>query len=115
MRHGMIAAAAIYACCSFGVAEAAEINEQGAAELRRNLTHLLSDDLAKSGFLEVKPANGAYEVTLDLAKFLDKIGSPDFSITGIKPQIMLVAPLANDLWNIEGNTSFDVSAHTRVG
>jgi hypothetical protein len=111
----MIAAAGFFACCAIGVAQAEDVSEQGAGELRKNLMHMLSDDLAKSGFLEIRPAGGVYEVTLDLAKFLDKIGSPDFSITGIQPQTMLVAPLADNLWNIEGNSRFDVAAHSRLG
>jgi hypothetical protein len=116
MRPGVIAAAGIYACCAFGVSQASEISDQGATELRRSLTSMLSDDLAKSGFIEVRPANGAYEVTLDLAKFFDKIGSSDFSITGIKPQTMLVTPLPDNLWNFEGSGSNDdISAHSRLG
>ena len=58
MRHGMIAAAGFFACCAIGVAQAEDVSEQGAGELRKNLMHMLSDDLAKSGFLEIRPAGG---------------------------------------------------------
>ena len=115
MRPGMIVASAILALGLHGHAFAVEVNEQGARTLKSDLARMLSDDLVKSGFVTVKPAKDVYEVTFDLAKFLDKISSSDFSINGLKPLTMLVTPLANNLWNIAGNADVNLSSQSRLG
>jgi len=110
----MMVAAGVVALGLGGPAHAAEVNEQGARELKGRLGEVLSDDLLKSGFVTVKPATNLYEVTFDLAKFFDKISSADFAVTGFKPWTMLVAPLESGLWSIEGKTDLDISMRTRL-
>lgn len=115
MRHRIIAAAAIFTIGFAGASEGADVSEQGAKDLRGTLTHFLSHDLADSGFLTVKPTGNRYEITYDLAKFFDKVSSSDFSITGLKPLIMFAEPASKGLWNIDGDNSIDISAHSKVG
>jgi hypothetical protein len=116
MRFQIVAVAGLIAISLAGASEAADINEQGARELGNALNHAFSQDLVKSGFVHVKPAENAYEVTFDLAQFLDKVGSSDFSITGLKPQTFLAAPLAGGLWNIEQNSNgIDATIHSKLG
>ena len=114
MRHRIIAAA-IFTVGLAGASHGAEVSEQGAKDLRNTLTHFLSHDLADSGFLTVKPTSNRYEITYDLAKFFDKVSSSDFSIAGLKPLTMFAEPAAKGLWNIDGDNSFDVSAHSKMG
>lgn len=115
MRHRIIAALAVVMVASTGASQGGEISEQGARDLRGTLTHFLSRDLADSGFLTVKPISNRYEITYDLAKFFDKVSSSDFSIAGLKPLTMFAAPAAKGLWNIDGDNSFAISAHSKVG
>jgi hypothetical protein len=116
MRNQVIAVAGMVAVGMSGVSQAAEINEQGARELRNTLNSVLSQDLAKSGFVHVKPAENAYEVTFDLAEFLDKVSSSDFSITGLKPMTLLAAPLENGQWNIAQNSDgMKLTMHSKLG
>lgn len=115
MRYRVIAAAAVFTVGLAGASQAAEVSEQGARDLRSTLSHFLSHDLADSGFLTVKPTSNRYEITYDLAKFFDKVSSSDFSIAGLKPLTTFAAPAAKGLWNIDGDNSFDISAHSKVG
>jgi hypothetical protein len=114
MRHRIIAAA-IFTVGLAGASQGAEVSEQGAKDLRGTLTHFLSHDLADSGFLSVKPTGNRYEITYDLAKFFDKVSSSDFSIAGLKPLTMFAEPAAKGLWNIDGDNSLDISAHSKMG
>ena len=98
-----------------GTSQAADVNEQGAKDLLSNLTHFMPDDLAKSGVVTVKPADGRYEVTYDLKKFLDKLNVSDFVITGLKPLTAFATPQDKGLWNIEGNNAIDVTARSKPG
>lgn len=116
MRFQVIAVAGLIATSLAGASQAAEINEQGARELGNVLNHAFSQDLVKGGFVHVKPAENAYEVTFDIAQFLGKVSSSDFSITGLKAQTFLAAPLANGLWNIEQNSDgMQATIHSKVG
>ncbi|TCR92178.1 hypothetical protein [Rhizobium sp. BK376] len=116
VRPQIIVVAGMFVFGLAGVSQAAEISEQGARELRNAINHAFSQDLVKSGFIRVKPAENAYEVTFDVGQFLDKVSSSDFSITGLKPQMYLVAPLANGLWNIEqNNDGINLTMHSKFG
>jgi hypothetical protein len=116
VRLQIIVVAGMFAASLAGVSHAVEINEQGARELRNAINHAFSQDLIKGGFVHVKPAENAYEVTFDIAQFLDKVSSSDFSITGLKPQTLLAAPLANGLWNIEQNSDgIEATVHSKLG
>ena len=95
--------------------KAADVSEQGARELKAQLGQVLSDDLANSGFITVKPATNRYEVTYDLSKFFDKISSSNFSIAGLKPLMMFAAPMDKGLWSIDGDNSLEISAHSKLG
>ncbi|MEF0938681.1 hypothetical protein [Rhizobium sp. BR 362] len=112
MRPKTIAAAAIFSIGLVGVSQAADVNEQGARELRGILTHSLSRDLARSGFVAVKPAGDQYEITYDLAKFFDKINSSAFSVTGLKPLLLFAQPLDQGRWHLKGDNSLNASVHS---
>ncbi|MDL2397353.1 hypothetical protein [Rhizobium mayense] len=111
MRPKAIAAAVFFIGLA-GVSQAADVNEQGARELRNILTHSLSHDLARSGFVAVKPASEQYEITYDLAKFFDKINSSAFSITGLKPLTLFARPVDQGRWHLNGDNSLDISVHS---
>lgn len=116
MRFQIVAVAGMLVAGSAGLSQAAEIDEQGARELRNNLNRVLSHDLARSGFIHVRPAEGAYEVTVDLAEFFDKISSSDFSISGLKPLTIMAAPIENGLWSMKENgDGMDVVVHSKLG
>src|ERR1700712_5694195 len=115
MRSSVLAVAAFFTVGLAVASQAADINEQGAKELRGVFTQYLSHDLADSGFITVKPAINRYEITYDLSKFFDKISSSNFSITGLKPLTMFAAPMDKGLWSIDGDNSFDISAHSKMG
>ncbi|AYG59771.1 hypothetical protein [Rhizobium jaguaris] len=115
MRFKAVTAAAVFAVGLAGASQAADVNEQGAKDLLGNLTHFLPDDLVKSGFVAVTPANGHYEVTYDLQKLFDKLNVTGFDITGLKPLMALATPQDNGLWNIEGNNAIDVTARSKPG
>ncbi|MBB3452198.1 hypothetical protein FHT86_000454 [Rhizobium sp. BK313] len=112
MRPKAIAAAAVFSIGLAGVSQAADVNEQGARELRNILTHSLSHDLARSGFVAVKPAGDQYEITYDLAKFFDKINSGALSVTGLKPLSLFAQPVDQGRWHLKGDNSLDVSVHS---
>ncbi|AGB71917.1 MULTISPECIES: hypothetical protein [Rhizobium] len=115
MRFKAVATAAVLAVGVAGVVQAADVSEQGAKDLYGNLTYFLPDDIAKSGAIAVKPAGANYEITYDLQKLLDKLNVSGFSISGLKPLMMLATPLDSGLWNIEGNNAMDVTARSEPG
>ena len=92
MRSKVIVAA-IFSMGFAGISNAADINQQGADNLRDILISPLSRDLAKSDFVTVKPAGDQYEITYDLAKFFDKINSSVLSVTGFKPLSLFAKPV----------------------
>lgn len=112
MRSRAIAAAAVFSIGLAGASQAADVNEQGAKELRNILTHSLSRDLARSGFVTVTPSGDQYQITYDLAKFFDKINSSALSVTGFKPLLLFAQPLAEGKWHLKGDNSLDVSVHS---
>lgn len=112
MRTRAIAAVAVFSICVAGASHAAEVNEQGAKELRNVLTQSLSRDLARSGFVTVTPSGDQYEITYDLAKFFDKINSSAFSVTGFKPLSLFAQPVEQGRWHLKGDNSFDVSVRS---
>ncbi len=111
MRSRAIAAA-VFSMGLAGASQAADVNEQGAKELRNILTHSLSQDLARSDFVTVKPAGDQYEITYDLAKFFDKINSNAFSVTGFKPLSLFAQPVEQGRWHLTGDNSLDVALHS---
>lgn len=113
MRSRAIAAAVISMGLA-GASQAADINEQGAKDLRNILAHSLSNDLARSDFVSVKPAGDQYEITYDLAKFFDKINSSAFSVTGFKPLSLFAQPVDQGKWHLKGDNSLDISLHSPV-
>ncbi|MBB3607251.1 hypothetical protein [Rhizobium sp. BK602] len=112
MRSRAIAAAAVFSICLAGASHAADVSEQGAKELRNILTHSLSRDLARSGFVTVQPSGDQYEITYDLAKFFEKINSSAFSVTGFKPLSLFAQPVEQGRWHLKGDNSFDVSVRS---
>ncbi|TXI11282.1 MAG: hypothetical protein E6Q76_02730 [Rhizobium sp.] len=111
MRSRIIAAA-VFSMGLAGISQAADINDQGARDLRNILTHSLSYDLAHSDFVTVKPAGDQYEITYDLAKFFDKINSSAFSVTGFKPLSLFAQPLERERWHLTGDNSLDIALHS---
>lgn len=111
MRSRAIAAA-VFSMGLAGASQAADINEQGANDLRNVLTHSLSRDLARSDFVKVKPAGDQYEITYDLAKFFDKINSSVLSVTGFKPLSLFAQPVDQGRWHLTGDNSLDIAVHS---
>ena len=112
MRSKAIAAAAVFSIGLAGASQAADVNEQGAKELRSILTHSLSRDLARSDLVTVTPSGDQYQIVYDLAKFFDKMNSSAFSVTGFKPLTLFAQPLAEGKWHLKGDNSLDVSVHS---
>lgn len=104
-------AAAIISIGLAGASQAAEVSEQGAKDLRHALTHSLSRDLARSGFVTVKPNGDQYEITYDWAKFFDKINSSVFSVTDLKPLTIAAQPLADERWHFNGSDALQLAIH----
>ncbi|KAA6490200.1 hypothetical protein G6K93_12605 [Agrobacterium rhizogenes] len=115
MRFKAVAAAAVFAAGLAGASQAADVNEQGAKDLLGNLTYFLPDDMAKSGFVAVKPVSGHYEITYDLQKLFDKLKISDIVISGLKPLTALATPQDSGLWAIEGSNAIDVTARSKPG
>jgi hypothetical protein len=113
MRSRTIAAA-VFSMGLAGASQAADVNEQGAKELRNILTHSLSQDLARSDFVTVKPAGDQYEIVYDLAKFFDKINSSAFSVTGFKPLTLFAQPVEQERWHLTGDNGLDVALHSPI-
>lgn len=111
MRSRAIAAA-VFSMGLAGASQAADVNEQGAKELRGILTQSLSQDLARSDFVTVKPAGDQYEIVYDLAKFFDKINSSAFSVTGFKPLTLFAQPVEREKWHLTGDNSLDIALHS---
>lgn len=111
MRSRTIAAA-VFSVGLAGASQAADINEQGANDLRNVLTHSLSRDLARSDFVSVKPAGDQYEITYDLAKFFDKVNSSALSVTGFKPLSLFAQPVDKGRWHLTGDNSLDIAMHS---
>ncbi len=111
MRSRVIAAA-VFSMGLAGASQAADVNEQGAKELRGILTHSLSQDLARSDFVIVKPAGDQYEITYDLGKFFDKVNSSAFSVMGFKPFSLFAQPIEQGKWHLTGDNSLDVALHS---
>jgi len=111
MRSKVIVAA-IFSMGFAGISNAADINQQGADNLRDILISPLSRDLAKSDFVTVKPAGDQYEITYDLAKFFDKINSSVLSVTGFKPLSLFAKPVEQGRWHLNGDNSLDVAVHS---
>jgi len=111
MRSRAIAAA-VFSIGLAGATHAADVSEQGAKDLRNVLTHSLSQDLARSDFVTVKPAGDQYEITYDLSKFFDKINSSVFSVTGFKPLTLFAQPVEQGKWHLTGDNSLDIALHS---
>jgi hypothetical protein len=95
-----------------GTGQAAEISDQGAGDIHNALTHSLSRDLARSGFVTVKPAGDHYELTYNFDRFFDKLNSSVLAITGFKPTTIELTPQTGGGWNAKGDGPFAVSLHT---
>lgn len=104
--------AAVFSMGLAAAAQAADISEQGASDLRNILTHSLSRDLARSDFITVKPVGDQYEITYDLAKFFDKVNSSVLSVTGFKPLSLFAQPVDRGRWHLTGDNSLDIAAHS---
>ncbi|KRB50850.1 hypothetical protein ASE04_13090 [Rhizobium sp. Root708] len=96
-----------------GLAEpalAADITQQGADNLKRDLTRLLPKDAQKNGSINVNPAGERYEIIYDLDKMLKTFGShTGLSVSGLTPWSMFATPEDGGLWKLEGDNSLDVS------
>jgi hypothetical protein len=115
MRLNLVTATSVITLSLFTVAHAAEIDQDGANAVRDNLTKLLPEDLANSGFVTVNPAGTRYEVIYDFEKLLKKANPANFAINGLTPWSMFATPLDSGLWNVEGNNRLDVSGHFAGG
>ncbi len=98
-----------------GTTQAADIDQAGADKLKAGLTHYLPKDIIDTGFLSVKPATGRYEIVTDIMKLLTGKLPADTTVTGLKPFSVFATPADNNLWKIEGDGDFDVTAGYKVG
>lgn len=113
----ILIAAGIAAAFPLHVAQAVEINDQGARVLKDNLSHFLPDSARSSGFLVVRPSGDRYEVTYDIAKLLETIDNKNFTVSGLTPFTLFAAPLSNGQWklNSDSNMNFSVQGKTADG
>ncbi|MBB4481675.1 hypothetical protein [Rhizobium etli] len=111
MRLKLVTATSLLALCLVTTAQGVEINQTGADALKDTLTKLLPEDLAKSGLITVNPAGTRYAIIYDLAKLLTKVDPATFTINGLTPFSTFATPLDSGLWNIEGDSKFNVSGH----
>ncbi|MBN9033575.1 MAG: hypothetical protein BGO05_03375 [Rhizobiales bacterium 63-7] len=107
----MCLAGALFAC---GTTQAADIDQAGADKLKASLTHYLPKDLLDTGFLSVKPATGRYEIVTDIMKLLAGKLPPETTVTGLKPFTVFATPAEKDLWKVEGDGNFDVTAGYKI-
>jgi hypothetical protein len=89
--------------------QAAEINQQGARDIERNLTTLLPEPLSKNGIVTVNPAGSRYEIIYDFEKLLKTIKPADFAISGVGPWSIFATPQDDGLWKLEGDNSLHAS------
>ncbi|APO75522.1 hypothetical protein AM571_CH02717 [Rhizobium etli 8C-3] len=114
MRYRLMTATSAVVFGLMTAGHAAGIDQDGANAIRDNLNSLLPEDIAKSGVVAVNPAGARYEITYDLAKLLSKFNPADLAINGLKPISMFATPRDDGLWNVEGDSSLNVSGHFKA-
>ncbi|WP_117193679.1 hypothetical protein [Rhizobium terrae] len=113
MKRTLIATG-IAAALSITFAQAAEINQKGATALKDSLTQFLPDQARRSGFLTVKPAGERYEISYDFAKLVASVGIKDFKISGLKPLLVLAAPLDNGQWKLNSDNDVNIAVEGKM-
>lgn len=93
---------------------AAEINDQGARNLRDDLGHFLPDSVLGSGFLTVKPSGESYEIKYDFAKLIESIGNKDFVVSGLAPFSVFAAPMNGGLWKFTSDNDLNFSVQGKM-
>ena len=100
---------------STGTLYAADITPQGAEELKGNLTYFLPKEIVDTGFLKVNPDSGQYQVVVDFNALVEKYKDTAFTINGLTPLTMMLAPKDNNLWQVDSSWPINVDGTFKVG
>jgi hypothetical protein len=111
----ILAASVVFTGLTTATQAADQINEQGAKDLLANMTHFLTEDLAKSNIVTVKPAGDHYEINYDLQKIVDKMKIPDVDITVQTPVTATATPVSGGVWNLTGDNALGVTVRSKPG
>jgi len=93
---------------STGSLYAADISPEGAEELKGNLTHFLPKEIVDTGFLKVNPDSGQYQVVVDFNALIEKYKNAAFTINGLTPLTMMLAPKDSGLWQVDSSWPINV-------
>ncbi|UVC07059.1 hypothetical protein IHQ71_17710 [Rhizobium sp. TH2] len=109
MRKALLSTVATLAIILPFHAQAAEIDQAGADQIKEKLTYYLPKDIVDTGFLKVTPAANRYELSVDLMPLLKDVKKDVFTINGLKPFVHYLTPQDGGMWKVEVNDNFDVN------
>ena len=109
MRKALLSTVATLAILLPFHAQAAEIDQAGADQIKEKLTYYLPKDIVDTGFLKVTPAANRYELSVDLMPLLKDVKKEVFTINGLKPFVHYLTPQDGGMWKVEVNDNFDVN------
>lgn len=109
MRKALLSTVATLAIIIPFHAQAAEIDQTGADQIKEKLTYYLPKDIVDTGFLKVTPAANRYELSVDLMPLLKDVKKEVFTINGLKPFVHYLTPQDGGMWKVEVNDNFDVN------
>ncbi|CAN7218998.1 hypothetical protein [Rhizobium sp. LjRoot254] len=109
MRKALLSTVAALAIILPIHAQAAEIDQAGADQIKEKLTYYLPKDVVDTGFLKVTPAANRYELSVDLMPLLKDVKKDVFTINGLKPFVHYLTPQDGGMWKVEVNDNFDVN------
>lgn len=109
MRKALLSTVATLAIILPFHAQAAEIDQAGADQIKERLTYYLPKHVVDTGFLKVTPAANRYELSVDLMPLLKDVKKEVFTINGLKPFVHYLTPQDGGMWKVEVNDNFDVN------
>jgi hypothetical protein len=109
MRKTLLSTVAAFAIIAPFHAQAAEIDQAGADQIKEKLTYYLPKDVADTGFLKVTPAANRYELSVDFAPLLKDVKPDLFTINGLKPFVHYLTPQDDGAWKVEVNDNLDLN------
>lgn len=109
MRKALLSTVATLAIILPFHAQAAEIDQAGADQIKEKLTYYLPKDIVDTGFLKVTPAANRYELSVDLMPLLKDVKKDVFTINGLKPFVHYLTPQDGGMWKVEVNDNIDLN------
>ena len=96
-------------------ARAADITYEGADQLKTKILSYLPKQMGEAGVVDVRPGTDAYELRVDPSVLLKDIDPKTFTISGLKPLLAAIRPLADGTWNYSQSDSLDVKGTFKAG